>query len=61
MEIAVQINSKIVARMDVETNLSEDELIEKITTDEKVAPLLLGKQIIKKIVVPKRLVNLIVK
>ncbi len=61
VEIAVQINSKIVARMDVETNLNEDELIEKITTDEKVAPLLLGKQIIKKIVVPKRLVNLIVK
>ena len=61
VEIAVQINSKIVARMEVETNLTEEELISKITGDEKISALLTGKQIVKKIVVPKRLVNLIVK
>lgn len=61
VEIAVQINSKIVARMNVGTNLSNDEILKSVKDDEKIKGLLDGKTVIKEIVVPKRLVNLIVK
>ena len=61
VEIAVQINSKIVARMNVGTNLSNDEILKSVKADEKIKGLLDGKTVIKEIVVPKRLVNLIVK
>ena len=61
VEIAVQLNSKIVARLDVETSLSEDELLKAICENDVVKKQLEGKQIVKKIIVPNRLVNLIVK
>ena len=61
VEIAVQVNSKIVARMDIETDLSNDEVLKIVKENEKIKQLLDGKTIVKEIVVPKRIVNLIVK
>ena len=61
IEIAVQVNSKIVTRMDVETNLSNEQIAAVVKENEKIKPLLEGKTIIKEIVVPGRIVNLIVK
>ena len=61
VEIAVQINSKIVARMNIDTSLSNEDLLKVVKEDEKIASLLAGKTIVKEIVVPKRIVNLIVK
>ena len=61
VEIAVQVNSKIVARMTVDSSLSDDELVAKIKEEEKVASLVAGKTVVKAIVVKGRLVNLIVK
>lgn len=60
-EIAVQINSKIVARLVVDLSLSQNDLLGFVKGDEKVAPLLEGKQVVKEIVVPGRIINLIVK
>ena len=61
VQIAVQVNSKIVARVDVETNLSNDEIASKVQENESVKNALLGKNIVKTIVVPGRIVNFIVK
>lgn len=61
VEIAVQINSKIVARINVETNLSNEKLSTIIKENEKVAELLKGKVIVKEIIVANRIANFIVK
>lgn len=61
VEIVVQLNSKIVARMDINTNWTKDEILDQVKADKTVASMLEGKTIVKEIVVPGRLVNLIVK
>jgi leucyl-tRNA synthetase len=60
-EIAVQINSKIVARIDVKTNMPENEVVEKVKQNERASSHLQNKTIIKQIYIPNKLINLIVK
>ncbi|NUO06241.1 MAG: class I tRNA ligase family protein, partial [Candidatus Brocadia sinica] len=52
-EIVIQINSKV--------RVSEDELKRRVLSDERVAGFLNGKKVINTIVVPKKLVNIVVK
>lgn len=59
-EYAVQINSKIRAKIMIAKNLSNEEIQAIACSDPEIAPLLEGKTIKKCIVVPGRLVNLIV-
>lgn len=59
-EYAVQINSKIKAKMMIAKNLTNEEIQSAVCADPQIAPLLEGKTVKKCIVVPKRLVNLIV-
>lgn len=59
VEIAVQVNSKIVDRVEIDTGLKNDEILAIVK--EKIAKQLEGKTIVKEIVVPGRIVNLIVK
>ena len=59
-EYAVQVNSKIKAKMLIAQGLSEDEIKALVLADEAVRPLVEGKVIRKFIVVPGRLVNIIV-
>ncbi len=47
--------------MVVDANLGEDETREKAMTDPRIAPLLAGKQIVKVVVVPKKLVNIVLR
>lgn len=61
VEIAVQVNSKIFARIEVGASDSNEQVLQTVKAEEKIAELLKGKTIVKEIVVPKRLVNLIVK
>ncbi len=61
VEIAVQVNSKIITRMNIGTSLSNEEILNIVKADEKIKSLLSGKTIVKEIVVPKRIVNIIVK
>ena len=61
VEIVVQVNSKLIAKMNVPTGITNEETLKLVKQDEKVAATLNGKQIVKEIVVPNRLVNLIVK
>ena len=60
VEYAVQVNSKIKAKMMIAENLSNDEIQALVSTHPEVAPMLEGKSVKKCIIVKGRLVNLIV-
>jgi leucyl-tRNA synthetase len=61
VEIVVQVNGKIKAKLNVPVDASKDELLNLAKADEKVIAAVEGMNIIKEIVVPKKLVNLVVK
>jgi leucyl-tRNA synthetase len=61
IEIPVQINGKLRARLLASPDASNEELEKMALADAKVAEHTDGKQIVKIIVVPKRLVNIVVK
>ena len=59
-EYAVQINSKIKAKIMVPQGLNNEEIQALVTSAAEIAPALEGKTVKKCIVVPGRLVNLII-
>ena len=61
VEIAIQVNSKIVAKTNIETTSSQQEVLEQAKQDPKVQQLISDKTIVKEIYVPNRIVNIIVK
>ncbi len=61
VEIVVQLNGKVRARLVVAAGISSAELEAAALGDEKVRELLEGKTIVKVIAVPGKLVNLVVK
>lgn len=61
IEIPVQINGKLRSRVLASPDASNEELEKLALTDAKVAEYTDGKRIVKIIVVPKRLVNIVVK
>ncbi len=61
VEVIIQINGRLRGKMVVDANLSEDDTRERALNDPRIAPLLAGKQIVKVIVVPKKLVNIVLR
>jgi leucyl-tRNA synthetase len=61
LEVPVQINGKLRSRIVVPADSTEDFVVEHALADEKVKSAIAGKQIIKKIYVPGKLVNIVVK
>ena len=61
IEIPVQVNGKLRSRVVVSADATEDVVLERALADEKVRAAIGGKQIVKKIYVPGRLVNIVVK
>lgn len=61
VELPVQINGKIKAKINVAADADKASVLEMAKSDEKVAEQIEGKTIVKEIVVPGRLVNLVVK
>jgi len=59
--IAVQVGGKLRGTLEVTKDITKDELIKLAKADLKIAKYLDGKQIIKEIVVPGKLVNIVVK
>ena len=59
--LVVQINGKVKDKIEVDEGLSQDEMKEIALSCDKVKALTDGKTIIKTIVVPKKLVNIVVK
>ncbi|OIR43111.1 leucine--tRNA ligase [Corynebacterium sp. NML140438] len=61
IELPVQINGKVKARIDVPTDASKEDTEAVALTDARVKELTDGKNVVKVIVVPGRMVNLVVK
>ncbi|WP_165164689.1 leucine--tRNA ligase [Corynebacterium qintianiae] len=61
VEIPVQINGKVKARVQVPTDADQGAMEQAALADARVAELLEGKNVVKTIVVPGRMVNLVVK
>jgi leucyl-tRNA synthetase len=61
IEIPVQVNGKLRSRVVVPADASEDEVKQAALADEKLQAAIKGKQIVKVIVVPKKLVNIVVR
>ena len=61
VEIAVQVNGKLRARIVVPADAPEDQVREAALNDPKVKAAMEGKQLVKAIVVPGKLVNIVVK
>lgn len=61
IEYVVQINGKVRAKLNVEKDMAEEEIEALVLADAKVMTWIEGKEIVKKIFVPNKLVNLVVK
>jgi leucyl-tRNA synthetase len=61
IEIPVQVNGKLRSRVTVPADANETFVLERALADEKVKVAIAGKQVVKKIYVPGKMVNLVVK
>ena len=61
IEMAVQVNGQVKYRIEVPQDADKKEIEEATLSDPKAATYLEGKEIVKIIVVPKRLINIVVK
>jgi len=59
--IVVQINGKKREIIKFKIDINEDEIISKIENNEKISGYLKGKQMIKKVFIPNKLINIIIK
>ena len=60
VEVVVQVNGRVRARLRVAAGLGEAELVPKALAEPAVAQHINGKRVVKQIVVPDKLVNLVV-
>ena len=61
MEIVVQVNGKVKEKLNVASGLSKEDLEKTALSDEKVQALTEGKNVVKVIAVPNKLVNIVIK
>ena len=61
VQIAVQVNGKVRATVELPLNCPKDEAIALAKADERVAAAIAGKTVIKEIAVPNKIVNIVVK
>jgi leucyl-tRNA synthetase len=61
IEVPVQLNGKIRARILVAPGASKEELERRALSDSKIQPSISGKTIVKIVVVPDKLVNIVVR
>ncbi len=59
--LVVQVNGKVKDKLEVDEGLCEDELKQAAMESSKIKELITGHEIIKVIVVPKKLVNIVIK
>lgn len=61
VEIVVQINGKVKEKLHVANGLSREDLEKEALSDDKVKALVDGKNVVKVIAVPNKLVNIVIK
>ena len=59
--LVVQVNGKVKDKISVDEGLGNDELKEVALSSPKIKELTNGKEVVKVIVVPKKLVNIVIK
>ncbi|MBO8168797.1 MAG: leucine--tRNA ligase [Thermoanaerobacteraceae bacterium] len=59
--IVVQVNGKVRDRIDIPADLDRNGMIEAVMKQERVQKWVAGKEIVKTVAVPKKLVNIVVK
>ncbi len=60
-EVIIQINGRLRGKILVEDGMSDDETVEKALRDERINVLIGGKPVAKTVVVPKKLVNIVLR
>ncbi len=61
LEIPVQVNGKLRSRLITSPEVSEDDLKTAAMADEKIKAIVEGHEVVKVVVVPRRLVNIVIK
>ena len=61
LEVPVQVNGKLRSRLIAAPEVSEAELRAAALADEKIQALIEGHEVVKVIVVPQRLVNIVIR
>jgi leucyl-tRNA synthetase len=61
IEVPVQVNGKLRGRIVVSADASEEEMRTRALAEDKVQSFVTGKQVVKVIIVPAKLVNLVVR
>ncbi len=61
VEIVMQINGKVKEKIQIPSNITKEEMERLVLEMEKTKELILGKEIIKIVAVPNKLVNIVVK
>lgn len=61
IRLAVQVNGKLRDTFDISQDATKEEILERAKSLDKIQNHIAGKQLIKEIVVPKKLINLVVK
>ena len=59
--MVVQVNGKLKGKIMVPVDMDKDEVLALAKADEKVAEAIAGKNIVKEIVIPNKIVNIVVK
>lgn len=60
VDVVIQINGRVRGKIRVDAGLPEDELAARALGDPKIEPLLRGARVVKRVVVPNKLVNVVV-
>ncbi len=61
LEIPVQVNGKLRGRLRVAADVGEEDLRQAALADERVRSFVAGRDVVKVVVVPQRLVNIVVR
>ena len=61
IETAVQINGKVRAVVPIPAGADKDTILSIVRADEKIAAAIEGKTVVKEIVIPGKIINIVVK
>ena len=61
IEMPIQVNGKVRNVLNIAKDASKDEILAIVKSDEKIAQAIEGKTIVKEIVVPGKIINIVVK
>ena len=61
IKIAIQVNGKLRATIDIDKNIDKEVLLEQCKEHPNVAKFILNKIVIREIYVPNKIVNIVIK